>query len=170
MFEITQQVKLVHVNCRSEIHGDERTPAYDLKFQANCDADTLICFHPRLKSLLYQAPTNPDLAEQGEPDAATELVFPLMGPIKWEWEGIGYNLIVGYGVGGKSDIKLGEVKVDKFKFTPMAGGTVQIDFRCIVHPDVKDVGKLGERIQTDVDIELTAPEAENVHELFGESR
>lgn len=170
MFEIEQSVKLIHVNCRSEIHGDERTPAYDLKFQANCPSDILLEFHPRLRAALFQKPTNPDLADQGAEDALSELVFPLMEPFKYAYECESYHLTVGYGIGGKSDIKLGDVKVDKFKFTPLAGGRVQIDYRCIVHPETKNVGKLGELIQQEVEIKLIPPEPTTVHELFGEKK
>jgi len=119
--------------------------------------------------MIFKEATNPDFIEQQEEDGAlTELVFPQMGAIKWDYTGTGYHLTVGYGVGGKSDIKLMDCKVDKFKFTPYGGGSVGIEFRVIVHPEVKDVGKLCDMIQQEIEIKLVPPAPENVHELFGE--
>jgi len=69
-----------------------------------------------------------------------------MGAIKWDYEGLGYHLCVEHGIGGKSDIKLGDCKVDKFKLAPVNGGSVQISFRVIAHPEAKDVGNLCEKI------------------------
>lgn len=162
MFELEQQVKLSDVNPRSEMHGDERRPIFDLTFIADCSNDILINFHPNLRSMLFQEPASPDLADQAsEVGALTELRFPLMGIIKWDWQGTGYHLTVGYGVGGKSDIKLGECIVDKFSFDPKQGGSVSIKFRVIAHPEGKDVGKLCELIQQEVGIILVSPSEED---------
>lgn len=74
-----------------------------------------------------------------------------------------------YGLGGPSDIVLGEVKVDKFKFICQEGGTVAVIFRVICHPETADVGRLCEFIQREVEITVTPPEPTTVHELFGEA-
>ena len=158
MFGLKQQVKLASVNARAEIHGDERKSAFDLKFDASVPSADLIEFHPSLRAFLYKEATSPDLASQGGDDKETELRFPLLGDLKWDWEGTGYHLEVEYGTGGKSNIKLGDVKIDKFKISPQNGGTVLIEFRAIVHPESKDVGKLCEMIQTDIGIHLISPE------------
>jgi hypothetical protein len=91
-----------------------------------------------------------------------------LGPIKWDWEGSGYTLTVAYGLGGPSDIKLADCKVDGFKFEAQNGGTVNVMFRVIVHPEQPDVGKLCEMIQQNIDISLTPPAPETVQQLFGE--
>lgn len=166
MFELDQEVKLISVNARAEIHGEERKPAFDLKFEAQCPSSALIAFHPNLRSMLYKAPDNPDLAEQGGDDAETECRFPQIKSIKFDHECEGYHLTIDYGMGGKSAVKLGECTVDKFTFTPQNGGTVLISFRVIAHPEVKDVGKICELIQQDVGIVLRAPEPTTVEELF----
>lgn len=158
MFELNQAVKLISVNARAEIHGDERKAAFDLKFEANAHSDILNHFHFSLRNMLFKQPDSPDMLQQiGEGDTLTDLRFPLMGPLKWDLEGIGYHLTIPYGTGGKSDIKLGDCKVDKFKLTPINGGAVNIEFRVIVHPDAKDVGKICDMIQQEIDVILTAP-------------
>jgi len=64
MFELSQQVKLVSVNARAEIHGEERKSAFDLSFQAECSNDVLIHFHPQLRQMLFKKNDNPDLVQQ----------------------------------------------------------------------------------------------------------
>lgn len=166
----TQAVKLASVNARAELHGEDSRPAFDLKIEATLPNDALIPFDPILRSTLFKADENPDLVDQINPGQLTVLRFPKMGAIKWDWEGVGYQATVGYGIGGPSDIQLGEVKIDHFKFEPMNGGSVLITFRIIAHPETADVGKLCEFIQQSIDLTLTPPEPQSVQELFGEQK
>lgn len=172
MFELTKQkVKLSSVNPRAEIHGEERKPAFDLKFEAACCNDVLIHFHPELRQMLFKKNEQPDLVDQSnDKESLTALRFPKMGGIKWDWEGAGYALTVPYGIDDKSAIKLGDCKVDDFKFVPQNGGTVMLSWRTICHPKTEEVGKLCEFIQREIDITLTPPEAKNVQELFGDEK
>lgn len=170
MFELKEhKVKLSSVNPRAEIHGEERKPACDLKFEVNCASDVLLDFHPELRQMLFKKSEDPDLVEQSEPDALTALRFPRLGTLKYDWEGTGYTLTLAYGIGGKSDIVLGECQVDSMRIDPMNGGTVKLGFRVICHPESKQMGQLCELIQQDIDISVTPPEAETLGELFGEA-
>lgn len=168
MFELTNQtVKLASVNPRAEIHGEERVPACDLKFEAACSSDVLIYLHAQLRQMLFKKNESPDLVDQvQDAEALTELRFPKMGPIKWAWEGTGYTVTVDYGLGGVSNIVLGGCEVDNFKIEPMEGGTVVIGFRVICHPETADVGRLCEMIQQEIQISLEPPAATSVDELF----
>jgi hypothetical protein len=169
MLELTKhQVKLSSVNPRAEIHGEERKPACDLKFEVTCANDVLIHFHPELRTTLFKKDEQPDLIDQAQPEALTALRFPKMGTVKWDWEGTGYTLTIDYGIGGKSDIKLGDCQVDQIRIDPMNGGSVKLGFRAICHPESKQFGQLCELIQQDVEITLTPPEPTSVQELFGE--
>lgn len=171
MFDLNKQkVKLSSVNARAEIHGEDRRPAFDLKFEAQCGNDVLIHFHPELRTTVYKKNEQPDLVDQIDTEALTALRFPKMGAIKWDWEGTGYNVTVDYGLGGKSDIKLAECQLDGFKFVCQEGGTVIVVFRVICHPETADVGRLCEFIQREVEISVTPPEPKNVQELFGDEK
>lgn len=171
MLEITKhQVKLQSVNARAELHGDKSVPAFDLKFEAACPNDVLIHFHPELRSSIYKKADEPDLLDQIDTDALTALRFPKMGAIKWDWEGSGYALNVDYGLGGRSDIKLGDCKVDGVRIDPQNGGTVLLTFRVICHPETADVGRLCEMIQQNVEITLTPPAPTSLGELFGDDK
>jgi hypothetical protein len=171
MFDLdTTQVKLANVNPRAELHGEDPKPAFDLKIEATLPNDALIQFHPELRAMLFKMNDAPDLVDQVEPTALTALRFPKMGAIKWDWEGTGYDVTVGYGIGGDSDIQLADCKVDHFKFEPMNGGSVLVTFRIIAHPETADVGKLCEFIQQNIDLTVTAPAPTTVHELFGDDK
>lgn len=167
MFEFQGRAKLSSLNARAEIHGESRKPAFDLKFEIACSNDMLIHFHPELRSMLYKKNDDPDLIEQADPEALTALRFPKLGALKWDWEGAGYSLAIPYGIGGPSDIKLGECQIDDFKFSPQNGGTVILQCRVICHPETADVGRLCEFIQQEIDVTITPPEAKTVQELFG---
>ena len=170
MFDLPKQtVKLVSLNARAEVHGEARKPAFALKFEAVCDNKTLIAFHPELRNMLFKKDETPDLVDQLEPEALTALRFPKMGTVKWDWEGSGYTVTVDYGLGEKSDIKLGDCKVDGIRIDPMNGGSVQLGFRVICHPESEDVGRLCEFIQRDIEISVTPPEPQTVQELFGDA-
>lgn len=171
MFELkAHTVKLASVNPRAEMHGEERKPAFDLKLEVACTSDVLIHFHSELRTTLYKKPENPDLVEQGGNDEFTALRFPKLGALKWDWEGTGYTLVVGYGIRGKSDIRLGDCKVDGIRIEPQNGGTVNLSLRVIAHPESKDVGKLCEMIQQNIEISLLPPDPETLGELFGEDQ
>lgn len=167
MFDLdTQQVKLASVNARAELHGDDPKPAFDLKIEATLSSEKLIHFHPELRQFFFKKDDAPDLVDQVNGETMTALRFPKMGSVKWDIEYSGYSATVGYGIGGKSDIQLGDVKVDHFRFEPMNGGSVLITFRIIAHPETADVGKLCEFIQQNIDLTLTPPEAATPQELF----
>lgn len=166
MFEITQAVQLANLNARAEKHGDDAVSAMDLKFTATVPNTIMNMFHAELRDMLFKKQTDPDLLDELEPDAVTLPRFGNLSPIGWEWEGTGYTVKIAYGLGGNSDIVLKDVKVDKFKFTPLNGGSVDMSFRVVAHPTEEEAGKLYLMIQQSVDITVTAPEPTKVEELF----
>jgi hypothetical protein len=144
--------------------------AVDLKIEATCASSTLIHFHPELRQHLFKKDDNPDLVDQvTEGDGLTALRYPKMSPFKWDWEGAGYSAEIDYGLGGDSNIKLDELKVDNFVFEPMNGGSVGITFRITAHPESEDIGKLSEFIQREIELTLTAPEANTTGDLLAEA-
>lgn len=155
---------LSNVNARSELHGDERQPAGDLKFKVDVPNKFLEHFHPSLRALLFfnDIAQPKDLAEQGlesNPDHLPHLRFPgLVVPLKWNDSQQGGTLTIHHGVGGRSDMVLEDIKVNAFSLFPKAGGTVEIEFRIQAKPDEKQWGKLcNGMIQTEVTITIAPP-------------
>lgn len=167
MFELTNhKMKLSSVNPRAEMHGEERKPACDLKFDVDCASDVLIHFHSELRQMLFKKDETPDLVDQAQPDALTALRFPRLGTLKYDWEGTGYTVTIDYGLGEKSNIIIGDCTIDGLRIDPMNGGSVKIGFRVICHPESKQFGQLCELIQQDMEVTVTPPEAKTVQELF----
>lgn len=152
-----QTAKLSNLNTRAEQSGPDKLPAADLKFSINVPSESLASFAPELRSLLYCKNGNGgDLANQSHD--APNLRFPRLGPLAWGGDIIGAELTVHHGLGGKSDLVLGEAKVNRFVIEPQEGGTVLVHFRVQAHPDEKAVGKLYGMIQRDVEISLDGPD------------
>lgn len=166
MFELTnQQVKLSSVNPRAEIHGTEKKPACDLKFEYAADNGELAHFAPDLRAALYKRPE--DQEDMIDPERLSVLRFPKMGAFKFELAGKGYMLVVDHGLGGPSNIEL-SADIDGFKLLPQNGGTVIIMFRAVVHPDQDQMGKLCSLVQQSIEITLTPPAPNTIGELFGD--
>ena len=158
MFSLNHQTaKLASVNPRAEIHGEDRVPAVDLKFEITGSNNVLSEFHPSLKSMLYERPSEPDLADDGT--SLTQLRFKLLGPLKWAAELAGYTLRVHWGVSGHDDIALADCEVDTFRFDCEDGGSVGVGFRVIAHPTERDMGRLCGLIQREIEMSLEEPDA-----------
>ena len=151
------QAKLASLNPRAEIHGEDRVPACDLKFEITGSNDLLSEFHPSLKSFLYERPAEPDLADDGK--SLTQLRFKLLGSLKYAAEFVGYTLRVHWGVSGHDDIVLGDCEVDGFRFDRQDGGSVTVGYRVIAHPSERDMGRLCGMIQREIEISLLEPDA-----------
>lgn len=167
MFALKQAVKIRNVNCRAELHGDEYKVAVDISVEVKVSNDMLVEFHPSLKPFLFEKDENPAQNELalGDADRLTKLRMPLMGNVKWGWEGEGYELFVEHGVSRDSGVLMIDCKVDHFTFEPLEGGSVSIKFRTIAHPREDDIGKLVSLIQQEVGIELDPPSADKQFEI-----
>jgi hypothetical protein len=162
-----QNAKLAHMNTRAEQAGADKVSAADFKFQINVGAEKLAGFAPDLGSFLFgKNGAGGDLADQTHP--APDLRFPRLGPLDWNGEIVGATLTVHYGTGGKSDVVLGDAKVNKFTIAPQEGGTSIITFRVQAHPDEKQIGKLFGMIQRDVEISLEGPDFSDDEDDEGE--
>lgn len=168
MFSLNEQnAKIQNVNARAELHGDEHVTACDIKIDVKLGNDALAEFHPSLKAFLYLKDAD---AKQGEliDDAnhMTKLRMPLLGALKYGWEGAGYQLTVHQGLGGPADIILGDCEVDHIVINPQEGGTVAITARIIAHPNAGDIGKLCTLIQQEVPITLEPPSPAEAADLM----
>lgn len=124
-------VKLMHVNLRPEKHGDEDVPAIDLKFCLAASNAALDMFHPKLRDALYYNAEAEQGQEQidGVPEVLPNRRFTAMEPIDWDLELPNRIVVVDWGLGDDSNIKLHDCRVNRFKISPIEGGTVEIEFR-----------------------------------------
>ena len=155
MFELdSKTAKLVTVNPRTELHGQDHVPACDLVFAFDASNDALAMFHPALRSCLYQKDDAPSdmFPEAG---ALTVYRFVQLEKFKWDAEYKDASLVVHYGVSGQKDVALAEVGIDNFVITPKQGGTCTIQFRAKARPQEDELGRLCTWIQSDVTITVT---------------
>jgi len=148
---------LVHVNPRSEIHGEDRELAMDLKIAVIMSHRQLDEFHPRLRDALYTK----DGGAQGnllKDDPAVHPTFSKLEAIKWseKFEGYKANVSTLY---GSMDMDIISAIVDKFLFVPKDGGSVALTFRIRAQADGETIGALCEHIQQDILLSLTPPPA-----------
>lgn len=168
MFEIKkQQVKLIKVSTPMENHGKDYKLAVVLTVEVAMPNDSLNHFGAGLCEALYRKASAEDGADlASNPDGLTVRRFPKMSPFGIDHTGTGYTATVDYGLGGDSDIALGDAKLDSFQADPMEGGTVLYRFNIAVHPSTLDTGRLCEMQKQNIDLELTPPEAATVQDLF----
>lgn len=152
---VNEKCMLAHVNVRTEMHGDERHRAYDLKFTKDFGNAVLKKFHPELLDTFYSASKQTDIEADYKPD----LRFGLMGAVAWDLE-IPRTLLTIHDPDG-NDLVLGDGKTNKFKFEMLDGGTVKMSFRC-QFPELEedDVAKMLRALNETVPISLSckAPE------------
>lgn len=162
VFPNVTKVKLVDVNPRSEVHGDVKVPALDLRFSVDMPNAVLTLLHPELRELIYEESLQGHLDGIEVVSDHTELRFPeLAPPFRWVEEITGYALTVDYGLGDDlSGIQLNDCKLHKQTFHPKKGGTCTVLFTlsCTHGLDESAVGRLGMRVQHDHYIQLTLPE------------
>lgn len=159
-----QMVKLVNINVRNEMHGDEHCLAVDLSLTARLSNNELVQFSPTLKSSLY---TRNETAQQELIDDANHLPLlknPQMGSIKWDAKFDHARSVVHHGIDEKSDIIFADSKLNKFVILAHEGGTFDLSWRVQAHPDELQIAKLtaflGESFHCSIDSDAGEPDDE----------
>jgi len=139
MFELVKErCNLAHVNVRSELHGDEKQTAYDVKFTVSLVNAVLLKFHPELRDAFYKQGENKDI----DPDFVPNIKFPLLGAISWDLE-IPRTLLCIHDEFENNDVVLSGGRTNKFTFKLKEGGTVEMAFRCqFSEADPADIARL----------------------------
>jgi hypothetical protein len=161
------RAKLCKVENQSKKMGQkELLPAVKIRVMATVPNTVLEMFDPSLRSFLYEK--NGQGAKEQKQLEGVEVVTDLpqlrqagvrLGALHWTDEQTGCKLVIDYGMGGDSNIIIGDCKVDNFKLVPKDGGTTQVFFTLFsTDVDRETLGDVGMLHQHEVQIELTAPE------------
>ncbi|MFP3549718.1 hypothetical protein SB861_03250 [Paraburkholderia sp. SIMBA_049] len=136
-------VKILHLNVRTEQHGDEERTAVDIKLGFDVPNTYLESLGPGLRESLYEINRQADPSLLDEADHLTHVRYPQLGKQKWAggWEAVGLHLHLGNGR-GKGDLQFGDTKLDKFLFEPKEGGTCACEARAVVLPTPDETAKL----------------------------
>lgn len=157
MFSLSEQTaELSHVNVRTERHGDEPAGAADLKITFTDSNELLSEFHPRLRFGLYKTDTDSNLPIELTGDIPTVRIFgDLIERIRLKHELKGATVVIGFGLGGASDIELDPADVDTFHAELMEGGSCVYSFRVKCHPSGEQVKRLYEVLGREITISVT---------------
>jgi hypothetical protein len=157
-FATPTKAKIVHINARSEMHGDKLVPAIDVRLEVDLpNSDALPAYAHDLLDALYDR--SAVSAQASIPDispVATHLRFPQLGPLKWKDVTLHDELTIDYGLGDKSNVVLRQVKCHRHALTLKEGGTVTVTYTASAANVTEQVlGRLGVRVQHDVHVLLS---------------
>ncbi len=161
MFSIQEQTaKLAHLNVRAEIHGEEQHGGADLKIKFTAGNDLLSEFHPVLRANLYraeEAPANqPAIFESAPGEGLTVRRFgDLIESLQLKHALKGATVVIGFGLGGASDITLDTVDVDGFRAELLEGGSCNYSFRIKSAPTSDQIKKLYEVLGGEITVTVT---------------
>lgn len=161
---VRERCLLGNLNIRTEMHGDEREAAIDLKFSFSSANNLLSKLHADLRAAFYRPNDTRDLVN---PDHMPHLKFPLLGAQSYELEIPRTKLRVHDAEDASHDVVLGGGKTNKFKLTLKEGGTVDWEFRCqFSKPDEDSVAKLMRVLNQVVPISLECADIEEEPDNF----
>lgn len=164
-FSLQQMAKvtILNVNVRSELHGDEHVPAADLSIKLTTSNLILSEFDGALRGMLYQKAKGEAAQAQlegVEPVSDMPLLrcTTIEQPMKLKSEYVGYTLTIDRGLGGGSNLIVGECAINKMRADCKEGGTVDLSFRVQASKLSADViGKLATLIGCETSITLAPP-------------
>jgi len=152
--------KILHLNVRTENHGDAEVTAVDIKLGFDVPNTYLDALGNGLRESLYENNPNADPSLLDEADHLTHVRFPQFGKHKWagEWDAVGLHLHLGNGR-GKGDLQFGDAKLNKFLFEPKEGGTCACEARAQVLPSPDETAKLVALLKRQVPITINMDDA-----------
>lgn len=158
-------VKLVHVNVRRELHGEDHVPAMDLSMRLEGSNELLDLLDPALRtSLYYNAAAK--AGQESLPEVLAHLPNLRLAKLnaqKFSWakgeRHKGYRLLLDYGLGDDiSNEDLDDCTVTGWRFETKEGGTVVLEWV---------VQYAGEKLTADCRGKLTGLTDELIHiQLF----
>lgn len=159
MFEIQQQpAKLVHLNIRTEKHGEDDVRAVDLKFE-RVGANTLLDeIAPGLRDALYLAPSPGDQSDAFNGNR-TVLAFPQLDQsmnVVGKWPG--YKASIATGIDPDDALVLTS-ELKKQKVEAVQGGSAKHEFTLSAYPDDEELVRLASALGHEVELSLEAPKA-----------
>lgn len=157
MFHLNnERVKLVHLNIRTEKHGEDDVRAVDLKFERVGSSAILDEILPGIRPALYRGGHAGEQVDAFNGELTT-LAFPdLEMPLKisGEWPGYVASIVTGF---DEDDalVLTGEFK--KSRVEAVAGGSAKHEFTLSTYPEDHDIAKLAAALGHEVELTLAPP-------------
>jgi hypothetical protein len=162
---IKHPVKILHLNVRTELHGDEERTAVDVKLGFDLPNRALDKISPTLRTSLYE-PSPDDAGLLDDAEHMTHVKNPQLGTLRWsgEYAPVGLHLHTGNGR-AKGDLLFTEAKFGKLAFTAMEGGTCSCVARAQILPSPEETAKLVGLLKHQIPATLDTSAAVNVDEV-----
>jgi len=153
------RLKLTHSQSRTEIHGENKVPALDLRFCWQTSNRHMDMVAPGLRERLMgqgQPERKPGDAQEKLPlsvDELGRLLFPTMRyPLKFDDEHQGHTLRVEHGVDDSTALVVKLCRLHRFEVTPIEGGSAEIEFSVSSSAGIDEhlIGCFGLKQQTEV--------------------
>lgn len=159
MFTLSDQTcTLAHFNVRTELHGEDRKPAADLKCVLKGPNSLLELFDPELREAIYKSPPARGADELFEAEPPLNVLrFPSLGAIRWDKPEVGRDVVIEWGIDDESAMRFALATVDHFRIVAKQGGTIELTFRVRCYPTAEDAGKLFELQQQELTITVKEP-------------
>lgn len=124
-FCLVRDRMLVKVKLRTEKHGDEDVNAYDVVLDGAFANAILLKLNPDLRPWLYTQEQSDMLDGQ----TFNTLRFPELGPLNWTLAMTRMTLVIHDEDDEAESLTLTDREADKFNFTLLPGGTVNLGLR-----------------------------------------
>ncbi|MBC8638298.1 hypothetical protein IAG25_15870 [Caballeronia sp. EK] len=134
------ELRITHVNVRSELHGDDEILAMDLKIETDLPNTSLDKLDGSLRLALFQGDEDPDLLGK-DGGHLPHLKFPSLGPLSWNGSVSPVSLVLHLGT-KKNELLLTDGKLNKLRLSPREGGTCGVVCRLQVHPNEDEAAKI----------------------------
>lgn len=134
------ELKITHVNVRTELHGAEEVLAMDLRIEVDLPNTSLDRLDESLRPSLYRKSNDPDLLGE-DAEHMPHLRFPQLGPLAWNGTVSPVSLALHLGT-KKNELLLTEGKMNNLRVTPREGGTCGYVWRLQVHPNEDEAAKV----------------------------
>lgn len=167
--ETLTKAKLLDVVVLSQKNRQpDENPGAKLSVELSLSNHALAMFDGHLKGFLFTKNGNESpKAKQGNLEGV-EVVSDLpnlsgigarIGVLKWSHELTGYDLVVDLGIGGKSNLEIGDCRLSGWKIRPKEGGSVAVKVN-IESSDVSEsaFGKLAKLKSREIQLRLTPPD------------
>ncbi|TCK38003.1 hypothetical protein B0G84_3306 [Paraburkholderia sp. BL8N3] len=155
-------VKIAHLNVRSELHGDDEVLAIDLRLECDLPNVRLDQLAPHLRASLYTTDDErPDLIDTNG-EHLPHLRYPALGALAWDADIQPVRLSLHLGGKPKDDLLLSEARLNKIRLAPREGGTFGYICRIQTHPTEDEAAKLMMLLRHSVKATLDVADAAKV--------
>lgn len=172
MFEIPtlSDVYLKNFQSRVERHGDVPVIAVDLSCSFKTHSSVLDLINAKYRAMYYCNLTDEEKKRREEEVGQTGMDLPVSDlpnlrvtdieyPVKHSKEYSGHTCRIPHGIDDSTAVVLRVCKVTKLRFTPIEGGSVEIEFNVSSSADITEhtLAVMPHKQQTSFPMQLTAP-------------